>query len=293
MTGKELTDVFDGEAPERLKGFKIKKESIKTILSALQDVTKNVIVISGQVGGRGESYHTRDHSRLLTDMFAAFHTPETSQVTAHGEMWIQIIGRLNTIETFTMHGKRCPAIRLWANEAVHGVHKMMLTSVEDRKEIFRKTPCYEKGLSMQESIVISETPKGEKQYLRGTRFRLHKFMSGKREFEKDGRPELPTKRFKAREIDVTSFAGKNTREAPIKDSSQYFTTIDYKRPECHNDILTCRSECKDDAVYVEKTTGFQVCQRCYDEGIFELDRGEEYADVRFTKDDFFPDPKKP
>ena len=135
--------------------------SIKTTLSALQHVTKNVIVISGEMGVRGESYHTKDHQRILPDMFGGFPFPERGQVTAHIEQIVQAFGRLNTIETFTMHGQACPTIRLWANKGVHILHQQMLWATEDRKKKFQITPCYETGLKEQANMIISTDKNGK------------------------------------------------------------------------------------------------------------------------------------
>ena len=108
-----FTDQFKtlGEFSERLgksnvkqdeRGYTIQNADIQVVLSVLTNAgILNVLIITGQIGGRGVSYHDLEHRRILTDMFIAFDVPETKQVTAHAELWIQIAGRLNTTELFT------------------------------------------------------------------------------------------------------------------------------------------------------------------------------------------------
>ena len=99
----------------------MKKVPIEVMFQALKQCAgcDRILVVTGEIGGRGVSYHDSDHEKILTDMFLAVDVPDNRQVTAHGEMLIQACGRLCTI--FTMENP--PTVRLWASPSVHRVAK--------------------------------------------------------------------------------------------------------------------------------------------------------------------------
>jgi hypothetical protein len=79
-------------------GVKFLKVPISFVLDALKRIgVKIIVVVTGQIGGRGVSYHDRKHDRILTDMFAAFPTQDGKwQAGTHAEAIMQSLGRLNT-----------------------------------------------------------------------------------------------------------------------------------------------------------------------------------------------------
>lgn len=123
----------------------MKKQQICLLYDSLKDFQNcsRVVVITGEMGGRGVSYHSSSNDRILTDMFASIDLPANRQIAAHGEGLIQILGRLNTIETL---GDACPDIRLWAPQPVHEFHKLCLNTVMQDAEAVQNTEDYRKGL---------------------------------------------------------------------------------------------------------------------------------------------------
>jgi hypothetical protein len=79
-------------------GVQFLKVPISFVLDALKRIgVKIIVVVTGQIGGRGVSYHDRKHDRILTDMFAAFPTQDGKwQAGTHAEAIMQSLGRLNT-----------------------------------------------------------------------------------------------------------------------------------------------------------------------------------------------------
>jgi len=278
-------------------GFRLTKlHSIETILTIFQRCKiKNVVVISGEIGGRGQSYHTEDHSRILTDMFIAF-----DHKSAHGEMWIQIAGRLNTIETFTMRGKRCPTIRLWANQVVHREHKMFLRREVEQTLAVRTAESYDDGIASTPNIVVDHYKNGKQILLKSTRRKLHIAASKKRPFTVDRTTELPEEKYKKICLDTSVYANFWDSDSPENEFTEW-TQVDARDP-CHNMsfpptnvshqlvdlsqtsvytrgtrereflqpkfISACISQGKQDPSYVCKTSGYQVCQACYDASRF-------------------------
>jgi hypothetical protein len=75
------------------------------------------VVIAGEIGGRGLNFKpSTTHAGYLTDMFAMFDVFK-GRMTAHGEAWIQYLGRLATIVNRLMleRMERTPP-RLWISQ---------------------------------------------------------------------------------------------------------------------------------------------------------------------------------
>ena len=158
--------------------LQIKKQPINVMYQALKQMgcTHN-IVITGAIGGRGVSYHDKDHERILTDMYACVDIPETRQVTADGQATIQNLGRLNTIfARDKFPGGQCPPIRLWAPEAVHEVHKIYLNTVfSDSLSVKENKGDLEAALKNGSLYKTGETHAGKPNHLRssGPKFQTH------------------------------------------------------------------------------------------------------------------------
>jgi len=162
-------------------GFKLsKRQNIKATLTAVKNAgVKNVVVISGSMGGRGQSYHTEDHSRILTDMFVAFDIPENRDIRVHGEMWMQIFGRLNTLVSEGLH---CPRITLWANKAVHELHEDWLNMQRDDMRTTAAEGSYNSALKKGKNVILAINKKTSEPVLaKRTRKKLDNDAVKKRE----------------------------------------------------------------------------------------------------------------
>ena len=132
-----------------------------------------VIVIGGKIIGRGVSFHSMDHSRMLTDMFYGCNVEGHKVVTSHGEMTVQMVGRLEGVYTMA----NPPTVRLWASKSVHDIHKVYIQDirssimqVKDHKsyEILRSEPRQVTGYKKNgtPNYLRSTRPKGVKSELR-------------------------------------------------------------------------------------------------------------------------------
>ena len=155
------------------KSVKLHKQQVSVLYDSLKDIKhcNRVVVITGEMGGRGVAYHDSDNTRILTDMFASWPVPDRTQVCVHAESLIQNLGRVNTIHTPKCHiqGKP-PPVRLWAPEALHELHKLCLTTVlEDIKGVQEKKD-YRSAISETPLRVLGHRPKdGKALALRTTR----------------------------------------------------------------------------------------------------------------------------
>jgi hypothetical protein len=181
-------DVYMGEDSSSVY---LKKQQVSALYDTLKDMKycNRVVVITGEMGGRGVAYHDSTHSRILTDMFASWPVPNTSQVLVHSEALIQILGRVNTIHTPKCRNAQgaCPTIRLWAPEALHELHELCLKTVLVDTHKVQETKDYGKALHTTPLYVLGHSRKdGKAQYLRTAR---NSFNKHEREERQGGETE--------------------------------------------------------------------------------------------------------
>ncbi len=64
---------------------------IGVMYEGLKGLCSRVVVISGEIGGRGVAYHDLQHERILTDMYAAQEVFADATVPQHGELLNQVL----------------------------------------------------------------------------------------------------------------------------------------------------------------------------------------------------------
>ena len=142
---------------------------IGVMYEGLKGLCSRVVVISGEIGGRGVAYHDLKHERILTDMYTAHEVFADATITQHGELLTQVLGRLNTVETFSLRGLPVPAVRLWATQSVHDLHATVLGEVRELCAAVVRERDYCAALRSRPLWITGETARGEKIPLRMSR----------------------------------------------------------------------------------------------------------------------------
>ena len=164
-------------------GFEMKKMPIEIVYQALRKLkvrdrdpewkqrtkvlrhhSSRVVVITGEIGGRGISYHDMDHQWILTNMFYACDVPDDKQVTTHIESLVQNMGRLNCIYTMA----NPPPVRFWASQAVHDIHRAGLYVVHHSSRLVEEHRSYA-AVRSQPRFATGENRSGDPVFLRATR----------------------------------------------------------------------------------------------------------------------------
>ena len=111
------------------------------------------MTITGNIGGRGVSYHDLENTQILTDMYCAINVNEGQTPTVHGEHLIQQVGRLNTIVKPGLDIP--PQIRLWAPESTHIFHQTYIKQILSFVESVQQIGNLEEALKAQATYFVS------------------------------------------------------------------------------------------------------------------------------------------
>lgn len=146
-----------------------KQPRISHVLEALKDLCYRTLIITGEIGGRGVPYHSICNKRILTDMFTGQSVSETTEVTAHGEYLIQLLGRLNTIHCLF---DSAPMIRLWASESVHRLHMLHLSQVDEAVKLVQRHKSYETAYKHMALYIAGRKANGKTNNVHASRCRF-------------------------------------------------------------------------------------------------------------------------
>ena len=142
---------------------------IGVMYEGLKRLCSRIVVVTGEIGGRGVAYHDLAHERILTDMYTAQEVFADASITQHGELLTQILGRLNTIEGFSARGVPVPRVQLWATRSVHDLHKQVLEEVRELCEAVIREKDYRLALWSRPLWITGETRGGQPIPLRMSR----------------------------------------------------------------------------------------------------------------------------
>jgi hypothetical protein len=208
----------------------LKKQQVSALYDTLKDVKycNRVVVITGEMGGRGVAYHDTEHSRILTDMFGSWLVPDKSQVIVHSEALIQNLGRVNTIQTPKCRNSQgdCPTVRLWAPEAVHELHKLCLKTVLDDTKKVQETKDYSKALESTRMYILGHRLKdGQALHLRTAR---PAFVKHERDERQGGETEVlvGVPRLKRAKVSVGSQGASSTAAAGVDNAQRMDLTTE-------------------------------------------------------------------
>ena len=192
-----------------------KDPRISLVLEALKEMCSRVLIITGEIGGRGVPYHSLDNLRILTDMFTGQNVPDATEVTAHGEYLIQLAGRLNTIHTLLDNP---PVIRLWASESVHRLHMHHLSDVDAVVKLVQQHRSYEEAYKRMPRFIAGRKLNGDRTLIPASRGRFRRDEARMRQAgERDA--DLPRKR--TREFDMDDY----DRYLPAETAERCFARV--------------------------------------------------------------------
>ena len=190
--GKSWSDTFftptKDENDDADGGFNMKRLPIGIVLEALRKIKgsstlgkkalrrlcSRVVIITGEIGGRGISYHDNGHRQILTDMMYACNVSNKTQVTAHSESLVQALGRLCCLYTQKWIEEDGTVVRLWAPKPVHQIHISSLKEIHDCSVIVAQDKSYD-GIRHRPKLQTGVNRRGVPLLLRCSRPSISRF----------------------------------------------------------------------------------------------------------------------
>jgi hypothetical protein len=220
------------------EGLRMEKIPINVLYSALKlcPGCNTVVIVTGELGGRGTSYHDIEHTRLLTDMFMAVDVSDSTQITMHGEMLVQNLGRLNTIFTErAMHAPgKIPILSLWASASVHHLHAHHLRQIWDDVLRVREKGSYELACKSQPRYTTGIRRNGSDLYSRKTRGKIE---TGMPRVHAKIKASLPEKRVTT--INIADVVSQNFSPVPGQEVICIKDMMDADLMRAGPDIISC------------------------------------------------------
>jgi hypothetical protein len=177
-----------------------------------------VVVLAGEIGGRGVRYKTaKTHNFYLTDLFFSFDVSRKKQLTMHGELAIQVSGRLCTLLKDLSGLFVRP--RLWTPKDCWYVIKTCRLAVDEWVRLIQTKPADE---APEEALVraLHDTPAQYPMLERIYRTPVGTTASGKDHFVDESRMKPAEKLARKRVHDATAQVPKAVGDHDIAEDTQ-------------------------------------------------------------------------